>query len=618
MRKYEFGEFELDLDAVQLRHRGQPVRLERRPLDLLILLVERHGQLVSRDDIIAALWPERVIIDFESGLNTLVRKVRNALGDASDEPRFIETVPGRGYRFIAQVRPVTVAESPQTTNSRRRAAHPVTAVVVVLLLAAGVVGIGRYFMAEPEQIRIAILPFDNLTGDANLGYIASGLAEETNTSLAQIDLPNLSVIGVVSTTAVAGSDLPLSAIGRQLGADFVVKSSLRLERSRIRVTSRLLRVDDGEQLWSASFDRELTNLLGLQRELSIAIAEQVRQTLSPDIAAAIDRRQTQNPEAYSLYLRGRHAWMQFQPDSVPRALNYYRQAVELDPTYALAWAGLAHTLITSTATIDASRNSVLSTAYEALQKALDYGPDLAESQLALGSFYLFLESDVVAAEAAARRAIALDPNSAMSHMFLGITLAQADNPLEARAMMRRARELDPLFPLMFANSAIVSLDSGEPEEALEFATQAIAINPQFWVGYLHQGGAHLQLGNYGAALQAYTQAEKLSGYNAVRPAAGRAYVLAVMGREDEARDILAELEALSARRNIPHYLLATIHVGLGEIDKAFELLEQGVAANEVFCLDLVRSRHLAALQDDLRFEPLLERCLESRRAGTVE
>ncbi|MDX1508097.1 MAG: winged helix-turn-helix domain-containing protein, partial [Woeseiaceae bacterium] len=441
MRKYEFGEFELDLDAVQLRHRGQPVRLERRPLDLLILLVERHGQLVSRDDIIAALWPERVIIDFESGLNTLVRKVRNALGDASDEPRFIETVPGRGYRFIAQVRPVTVAESPQTTNSRRRAAHPVTAVVVVLLLAAGVVGIGRYFMAEPEQIRIAILPFDNLTGDANLGYIASGLAEETNTSLAQIDLPNLSVIGVVSTTAVAGSDLPLSAIGRQLGADFVVKSSLRLERSRIRVTSRLLRVDDGEQLWSASFDRELTNLLGLQRELSIAIAEQVRQTLSPDIAAAIDRRQTQNPEAYSLYLRGRHAWMQFQPDSVPRALNYYRQAVELDPTYALAWAGLAHTLITSTATIDASRNSVLSTAYEALQKALDYGPDLAESQLALGSFYLFLESDVVAAEAAARRAIALDPNSAMSHMFLGITLAQADNPLEARAMMRRAREL---------------------------------------------------------------------------------------------------------------------------------------------------------------------------------
>ncbi|MGA8205248.1 MAG: winged helix-turn-helix domain-containing protein [Woeseiaceae bacterium] len=506
---YRFAEFELDLDAQQLRVHGQPLRLERRPLDLLVLLVERRGRLVGREEIIAALWPNNVIIDFESGLNTLVRKVRNALGDSSEAPRFIETVPGRGYRFVAPIQAPPAAE-PATASPIAATPWWRSRLGVALMLAALLAGslAWRHMVSEPERIRIAILPLENLTGDPQLGYLASGIAEETNLSLARTDLPNLSVIGVVSARALAESDLPLPTIGRQLGVDFIVTSSLRLDGSRIRVTSRLLRVADGKQIWSASFDRELTNLLGLQRELSVAIAEQIRQRLSPEVAAAIDARQTKNPAAYELYLKGRYEWMQFQPGSVPRALQYYRQAVEKDPTYALAWAGIAHVLITSTVTVEANHAAVVAPAREALEQALTYGPDLAETQLALSSFRSFLQQDFPGAEAAVRRAIELDPNSAMCHMFLGLMLTQQHEYVEGRAMLRRARELDPLFPLMFANSAVAALSAGDPAEARELATQAIAINPDFWVGYLHLGGALYDLGDYEGSLEAYAEAEK--------------------------------------------------------------------------------------------------------------
>jgi tetratricopeptide (TPR) repeat protein len=427
-------------------------------------------------------------------------------------------------------------------------------------------------------------------------------------SLAQIDLPNLSIIGGVSARALANSTKSLREIGRELGVDFVVMSSLRLDKSRVRVTSRLLRGTDSEQVWTASFDRELTNVLGLQRDLSIAIAEQIRQRLSPEVAAAIDSRQTQNPEAYELYLKGRYEWTQFQPDSIARALQYYEQAVVKDPGYALAWAGIAHARITSSVTVEADRKGILPASQDALQRALEFGPNLAETQLALGSFHFFLDRDFAPAEEAARRAVALDPNSAMCHMFLGMVLTQREQYVEARAMLRRARELDPLFPLMFANSAFVSLASGDPQEALEFATQAVAINPEFWPGYLHLGSAQLTLGNYDAALQAYSNAEKFSGGNTARATSSRAYILAKLGREDEARDVLTELISRSADRFVPPYFIALAHAGLGEVDRAFEWLDHAVTTNDVSCFNLAKDWRIDILRTDMRFEPLMKRC----------
>jgi TolB-like protein/Tfp pilus assembly protein PilF len=559
------------------------------------------------------------------------------LGDSPDDPRFIETVPGRGYRFIAAVtEPATAAANaapPEaappdaaapTAVSPRGRSRLVLALVLAVLLLTGAAVFWQTKLDGPGQIRIAILPFENLTGEERLGYLASGIAEETNLSLARIDLPNLSVIGAVSARALADSDLPLSQVGKELGVDFIVISSLRLDQSRIRVTSRLIRVADGEQIWSASFDRALTNLLGLQRELSVAIAEQIRQRLSPSVAATIDERQTRSPEAYELYLKGRHEWTRFKPDSILKALEYYRQAVEKDPGYALAWAGIAHALITSTVTVETDARSVIAASREALERALEFGPDLAETQLALGSYRNFLEGDLPGAEEAARRAIALDPNSAMCHMFLGIVLSQELKHVEARGMMQRARELDPLFPLMFANSAMVSLAADEPQEAREFATQAIAIDPEFWVGYLHLGGALYLLGDYEGSIMAYAGAEKLTGNNSARATAARAWVLAQIGREEEARDILEDLLARAEVRNVPPISIASIYAGLGEVDPAFEWLERGVEENQIFCGDLDStllahsSAYLESLKSDLRFESLVQRCRFAGVAAPVE
>jgi TolB-like protein/DNA-binding winged helix-turn-helix (wHTH) protein/Tfp pilus assembly protein PilF len=617
-RMYRFGEFELDLDAQQLRKGTERLRLERRPFDLLVMLVQNHGRMVSREEIIAALWPGNVIIDFDSGLNTLVRKIRNALGDSPDRPLYIETVPGKGYRFAAVV---TEPASPEPETLRPHVTSPLWRSRIVAVLTLSVLLVGgsavawRFILSAPESTRIAILPFENLTGDERLGYLGSGIAEEANTSLAAIDLPNLTVIGVVSAGAIARSDASLQTIGDELDVDYLVLSSLRLDQSRIRVASRLIRVADGEQVWSASFDRELTNLLGLQRELSIAIAEQVRQRLSPAAAALIDRRQTQNPEAYEMYLRGRHEWTRFLPDSIARALQFYEQAVARDPEYALAWAGIAHALTTSVVTVEARREDVIPSARDALEHALEFGPDLAETQLALSAFRFFVEDDPVAAQAAARRAIDLDPNSAMAHMFLGLMFSETGEHLEARAMLRRARELDPLFPLIFANSAWASLMAGEPEEALELATQAVAINPEFWVGYLHRGQAQLALGNYFGALESFTDAEKFSGDNSARATSLKAYVLAIIGRDEEARDLLSDLLAKIDERNISPYNLALIYAGLGDTDSAFEWLERIDGRGDVSCGRLETDGRFDTLRGDLRLEQLLDRC---RRAGAAE
>ena len=618
-RVYRFGEFELDLRTHQLRRDGNPVALERRPLEFLILLVTHRDRLVRREEIIERLWPGNVVIEFDTGLNTLVRKVRKALGDASGAPTFVETVTGIGYRFIAAVdeQPTDQADSddaptqsassaaplrpPATSTPALRLRRATIAFAGIALVAVAALWSWRAPTPAPEQISIAVLPFENLTGQPDLDFLAAGLAEDTSVSLSQIDLPGVAVIGGVSARALTSSPLPLLDLGRANGIDFFVQSSLRFEAPYVRVNARLIRTLDGEQAWSASFDRELTNVLGLQRELSVAIAEQVRQSLSPDVAAAIDRRQTQNPEAYKLYLKGRYEWGRFLPNSVPQAIAYYREAVETDPSYGLAWAGISHALVTSIVTAAARPRDVIGPARDALERAVATAPDLAETLLAQGSFDFFLGWNCAAAEVAARRAVKLDPNNAMAHMFLGIVLSRMNNTAEATAMMRRARELDPLFPLLFANSAIAALRAGDAQAAQEFATQAIAINPEFWVGYMYRGRALLAQGDINAALDALTESERYSpGHSAVNLSM-RAYALAKLGRIDDARAILEALQESAAERYIPPSAIARVHAGLGETDKAFAWLERALDERDPSVLGIGDDETFALLRSDPRF-----------------
>ncbi|MGD8340588.1 MAG: winged helix-turn-helix domain-containing protein [Gammaproteobacteria bacterium] len=623
MQTFRFGDFELDLDACELRRHGEPVRLERRPLDLLIMLVRRHGQLVARDEIIASLWPQRVIIDFESGLNTLVRKVRYTLGDSPDNPEFVDTVPGRGYRFIAPVVAVTRSESdpssetlpPSPVAARNLTRQPwFRPALVSIIVAAALSLVWLAGESEREAVRIAVLPFWNLTGSEELAYLPAGLTEDAIDSLRKVEPERLHVVGVAR--GLVDLALPITDIGQRVDVDYVVESSLQLDGKLIRLTSKLWRVSDGVLVWGDAFDRELTRPLGLQRELAIAIAEQVRLRLSPEVRGEIERRQTQNPVAYDLYLQGRYQWLKLTPDSMRRAMEYFSQATREDPRYELAWAGLAFAAITSIRTADGRPSEMKPLALDALRHAQALGGALVETQYAIGYYSLFGDLDTEAAEDAARLAIRLDPNNAQAHMLLAVSIGA--KPVEAMEMIKRSRELDPTFAIAFANSAYLALAAGDPEGAMEFARQTVAMSPEFWVGYYYLGMALAASGDSEGALDALADAARFSDGHSMTYLA-RITTLVALGRLDKATDLLDELMARAERQYVPAYTLGVAHALFGETDAAFESLARAIEERDVGLPALPGDARLNSLRDDPRFEALLAgcACLEEsdRRSG---
>ena len=508
-----FLDFVLDVAAYELRRNGHRVRLERQPMDLLILLVARRGQLVSRSEIVDTLWGKDVFVDVENGVNTAIRKLRQVLRDAPDTPAFIETVPGKGYRFIAAVEalpdapaslppPVAAplsATATQTSTSGTEQASAEPAVKIdnagtlertgwprlrVRLVAAALTAVtlagALLWQTRPSDSRarltIAVLPFDNLSGDPETEYLASGLTEDTIVSLGRIDPERISVIGRTSMIAYKGTTKSLAEIGRELGTDYLVESSLRTESSQLRITAKLIRVRDQVQIWSDSFDRNTSSILGLQQQISTAIAEQVRTRLSPQRQQALARRHTQNADAYDSLLRGRYFLNQRTPEAMPRAIDAFERATSADPDYALGWASLAMAYGTSPINSDVDPRSVFPHARQAALRAVGANPEVAEAQHALGHVKWAFEWDWPAAEAAFRRAIELDPSYSLVQLILAHLLSQTGRHSEAEPLMRRARELDPLNPLSYALSSQVAFQARDYTGALQHANRAIALD----------------------------------------------------------------------------------------------------------------------------------------------
>ena len=442
---FRFGDFELDVAAYELRRNGRAVRLERHPMDLLLLLVERRNDLVSRADIVELLWGKDVFVDVETGVHTAMRKIRQALRDSADAPQFVETVPGRGYRFIAAVevvrKPVQLTElesaiAPAVVTAaeptaivkvaegearppsgvRRRAVTLVALLVVLVLGAAFVLWRRTAAGASSPRITLAVLPFQNIGNDSERQYLADGLTEETSASLAQIDPEHLSVRG--RTLRYKGTTKSVAEIGQELAVDYLLESTIQSEGSELRVTAKLIRVRDQEYVWTQSFDQAPTNLLGLQRQMSAAIAEQIRLRLSPAQLEAVTRRQPRSADAYDLYLRGWNFQNQRTPATSRRAIEYFERATALDPNYALAWAGISLTLASSPMNGDAPPVAVTARAREAAFRAVRADPELALAQYALAYVEWMLDWDWPAAERGMRTAIALDPDYAKAHVGL--------------------------------------------------------------------------------------------------------------------------------------------------------------------------------------------------------
>jgi TolB-like protein/Flp pilus assembly protein TadD len=481
-------------------------------------------------------------------------------------------VPGRGYRFIASVEAVEMMPEEAT-----------------------------------RQTTLAVLPFENLSSDPEREYLADGLTEETIAALGQIDPAHLSVIGRTSIMAYKRTTKTAFEIGSELRVAYLIEGSLRAEGGRLRIMSRLIRVRDQVQTWSASYDSEPGSMLTFQRELSMAIAQQVRLQLSPERLSALARRQTQNAEAYDLYLHGRHFWHQLSPATTRRAAEYYTRATQVDPNYALAWSGLADGFTASPINGDAPPLTVWPRAREATGHALRAGPGIAEVQTSLGFLKFWLDWDWPAAEAAYRKAIQLDSNYPLAHRLLGILLSHMDRREEAKAAIARARELDPMVAANHALSSQVAFAAHDYAVARQFARQAISLDPEFWIGYIQLAQACVQLGDNEQALDALGHAGRLSGGNS-KVMSLRGYLFARLGRKKEAEEILTTLQAIAHDRYIPPYAIALVHAGLEQNDEAIKWLQRALEFRDVHLAFLTIDPKWDDLRKDVRFATLVQHC----------
>ena len=567
---YKFGDFRLEAGQRVLLRQGAPVRLTPKVFDTLLHLVRHQGKVIGKDELMHAVWPDTAVE--ENNLNQNISTLRRVLGENRGENRYIGTVPGQGYHFIPAVE---LVEAPVAEGA--------------------------------ERVTIGVLPFENLSADAEREYLADGLTEEVIATLGQIDPDHLSTIGRTTMMGYKGTKKTLAEIGREVGAAYLVESSIRSEGGHLRVTSNLVQVQSQLQVWSLSYDSEPDGMLEFQREISRAIGKQVELRLSPDRLSALARRQTRNAEAYDLYLRGRYFWNQLSPVTTRRATEFYAQAARIDPQYALAWSGLADAYSTSPINGDAPPLKMWPLAREASEHAMSADQELAESQTSTGFVRFWFAWDWPGAEAAFRRASELDPHYSLAHRMLGITLAHMRRHQEAAEAARRARELDPLMASHQALSAQIAFMGRDYASAVRFAKQAITIDPEFWIGHLQLAQACEQLGEFDRALDALNHASRLSGGNS-KAIAVRGYILARTGQRAQAQELLEMLQTVARERYVPDYASALIHAGLRERDRAFEWLERSFVQHDIHLAFLPNDVKWDPFRQDPRFVSLIERC----------
>jgi TolB-like protein/DNA-binding winged helix-turn-helix (wHTH) protein/Tfp pilus assembly protein PilF len=613
-------ELELDLTRYELRRGDSVLKLEKIPMELLILLVEHKDWLVGREEIIERLWGKDVFLDTEQGINTAIRKIRQALHDDPAQPRFVQTVVGKGYRFTAPINVVKPAAEGSKASTDRiipaarahqwwiigMAIAALLAVVVAALVSMRTVGWPARLFGRTEQPigSIAVLPLENLSGNPAEEYFADGMTEALITDLAKIRA--LRVISRTSVMRYKGMRKPLPEIARELNVDAVVEGAVMRSGDRVRITAQLIYAPTDRHLWAESYDRDAQDILALQSEVAGAIAREVSVTLTPDERIGLAHRPPVSMEAYDAYLRGRYYWNQRTEAGLQKGIEFFQRAIELDPTNALAYSGLADCYTGLGYGSYLAPKDSFPAAKKAAARAIELDATLAEPHASLAYARLYYDWDWAEAEREFQRALALNANYATAHHWYSVYLTAMGRPQEALVQIKEAQKLDPLSLIINTDIGFESYYSGRYDEAVEQLRPVIAANPNFPLAHLWLGRTYQQKQMYEEALTEYKQAESvLRDWPVTMAAIGNVYGLS--HQRPEAFTVLGDLKELSKRKYVTAYGIALVYAGLGKSDQAFAWLDRGYEERTHWLVWLKLDPRWDSLRSDSRFQDLLHR-----------
>jgi TolB-like protein/DNA-binding winged helix-turn-helix (wHTH) protein/Tfp pilus assembly protein PilF len=630
-----FGTYEVSLHSGDLRKAGLRIRVQQQPLKLLGILLERPGKVVTRDELRSRVWPSESFGDFDQALNIAIGKLRSALGDSAENPRFIGTLQKRGYRFIADVsvveadvrskKPDSMAGDPAALERktepgpmvqgaglavvRKRRTWPTSRIIVALALVLSLpilaVWLFRSRGPAPTGIRsLAVLPLENLSGDASQNYFADGMTDELITNLAQISA--LRVISRTSVMLYKGARKPLPQIARELNVDAVVEGTVLRSGDQVRVTAQLIEASTDKHLWSQSYEGELRDTLALQNRVASAIADQIRINLTPHEQAVLKSVKLVNPEAYESYLKGRYFWNKRTADGLKVALAYFKEAIEEDPKYAQAYSGLADTyaLLGDWQYAVMTPKEAFPKAKAAAIKALELDSTLGEAHNSLAFVLDGFDWDLDAGGKEFQRAIALNPGYATAHHWYAWHLSLLGRFDEAITEMRKAENLDPLSLIINADLAELLGLAHSYDESIRQSRKTIEMDPNFALAHSQLAQAYLQKHMYDEAVAELQEAVKLSGDSPTCIAnLARAYVAS--GKRSEAVKLLGDLK----KRSNPGYSnaaeIAMIYASLRDADQSMTWLEKGY--DERFNPGVLLRPGFDPLRSDSRFQNLLHR-----------
>ncbi len=571
-----FENFELDLGSGELRRDGTPLKLQPQPAKLLALLVSRPGEVITRNELAEQVWGSETFVDFEQGLNFAIRQIRTALGDDADQPRFVETLPKRGYRFIAPLKEVAPEATGSVPTPRRSVRIPIAIGSAVLLL-VGAAAYWRVAHSRPpvaqRPIVLAVLPFDDLSGDPQ-AFLVDGLTEEMVARVTQISPEHLKVIARTSAMQYEHTKKSARQIGEELGADYVLENSIRHEGGRVRITSQLVRTADQTHLWAENYDRDTRELLPLESEVTSDIAEQIQGQLLPTVTVNRPANSRPvDPEAHELYLKARYAFNQRSRESLQQSVAYFQQALAKQPDYAAAYAGLADAYnLTAYYGFDPTLET-WSQAKIASNQALQLDNSLAAAHAALAYTEFTSQEDWATAEKEFRRALELDDNYVPAHQWYALYLAAVGRMDESLNQMRYAQKLDPLSAAVRTGVAYMYYFARDYEQAVQQAKVALQLNSNSIAAHAVIGWTYTEQKKYPDAIQELQTAVRLSGGVTVYVCAlARAYALS--GNSREAEKMLGQLEAIQRQLRGAGSGIAATYLALGNSEKALRWLEQ--------------------------------------------